>query len=104
MKPFSRIYPKIMTSLIEDVPILWLNVFTGHEEENQRRVKKCKTYIKNVYEGEKINKIKYDNIISAMNSDWKLRMWEDDKDDKETKTERKRETLGEIFFLTSTLN
>lgn len=93
-----------MILLIEDVLILWFNVFIGYEEENQRRVKKCKIYIKNVYEGEKVNKIKYDNIILVMNSDWKFRMWEDDKDDKEIKIERKRETFGEIFFFIFILN
>lgn len=61
-----------------------------------------KAYEKKVYDRRKIKKIKYDNIIWAMSSGWELKIQENGKTGKETKTKRERERHSEKnCFLTS---
>ena len=76
---------------------LWLNIFTENEQKLEKSSDMKSIYNEYIWWEKKIKKTKYDNIISAVSSDWKLRIWEYDGKDKKTKTEKEGDNGGFAF-------
>ena len=76
---------------------LWLNIFTENEQKLEKSSDMKSIYNEYIWWEKKIKKTKYDNIMSAVSSDWKLRIWEYEGKDKKTKTEKEGDTGGFAF-------
>ena len=70
---------------------LWLNIFIETEQKLEKSSDVKSIYNENIWWGKKIEKTKCDNLLSAVSSDWKLRIWEYEGKDKRTKTEKEGE-------------